>query len=311
MSDTPADQIRRAHADGAVGIDHGWKIRLAKMMKNTPLSPSLLEAVQSLRHLLSDDDFEVLEAVIQGKCEEWTLALFRLPASYRLDFAVAIHVYTMEDPALYKIINNAMHNPSRRSAGSAGGVSSELNACMPFIKYLDTALELLPPEYIVTGIKVRRGVKWVYPSPENHDPEKHFKPSHRIMWYDFKSTSRVLEVMTRPQFCGVGAGPRSLFVILVDQAYDISDFSFFQGINSEHEVLFRPLSEFEIRESTQQIIDPFETSDLSRSGFPDTINLIQIPRSPAPPTPLLATTATACGHDRGAAAGIQSGGSQQ
>jgi len=65
----------------------------------------------------------------QGKCEEWTLALFRLPSSYRLDFAVCIYVYTMEDPALYKIINNAMHNPARRSAGSVGGVSSELGAC--------------------------------------------------------------------------------------------------------------------------------------------------------------------------------------
>jgi len=65
----------------------------------------------------------------QGKCEEWTLALFRLPSSYRLDFAVFIHVYTMEAPAVYKIINNAMHNPARRSAGSVGGVSSELGAC--------------------------------------------------------------------------------------------------------------------------------------------------------------------------------------
>jgi len=65
----------------------------------------------------------------QGKCEEWTLALFKLPSSYRLDFAVCIHVYTMEEPAVYKIINNAMHNPAHRSAGSVGGVSSELGAC--------------------------------------------------------------------------------------------------------------------------------------------------------------------------------------
>lgn len=68
MSDTLEDQIRRAYADGAVGIDYGWKTKLAKMMKNAPLSPSLLEAVQSLRHLLSEDDFEVLEAVIQVLC---------------------------------------------------------------------------------------------------------------------------------------------------------------------------------------------------------------------------------------------------
>ena len=65
MIETMEDRMRRAHADGAVGIDHGWKTKLGKLMQSTPLSPSLLEAVKSLRHLLCDDDFEVLEAVIQ------------------------------------------------------------------------------------------------------------------------------------------------------------------------------------------------------------------------------------------------------
>jgi len=54
-----------AQDDGAVGIDHGWKTKLGRLMNSTLLSPSLLEAVKSLRRLLGDDDFEVLEAVIQ------------------------------------------------------------------------------------------------------------------------------------------------------------------------------------------------------------------------------------------------------
>jgi len=64
-SKTQEKRITMAQADGAVGIDHGWKTKLGKLMKSTLLSPSLLEAVKSLRHLLGDDDFEVLEAVIQ------------------------------------------------------------------------------------------------------------------------------------------------------------------------------------------------------------------------------------------------------
>ena len=63
--ETQEERIRSAHADGAVGIDYGWKTKLGKLMKSTPLSPSLVEAVKSLRNLLCDDDFEVLEAVIQ------------------------------------------------------------------------------------------------------------------------------------------------------------------------------------------------------------------------------------------------------
>ena len=96
------------------------------------------------------------------------------------------------------------------------------------------------------------------------------------MWYEFKSTSNEQHVMTREHFCGVRAGPRTVFVIEVFCGYWIEKFSAFQGLQSEFEVLLPPLSEFEVVGVVKQIIDPKETSSLEKSGFPDVIQLKQI-----------------------------------
>ena len=96
------------------------------------------------------------------------------------------------------------------------------------------------------------------------------------MWYEFKSTSKEQHVMTRDHFCGVRAGPRTIFVIELFFGYWIEKFSAFQGVRSEHEVLLPPLSEFEVVSVVKQIIDPKETSSLEKSGFPDVIQLKQV-----------------------------------
>ena len=80
---------------------------------------------------------------------------------------------------------------------SAYSINPRLVACLPFIKYLISACKSLPAEYIYTG-KVRRGVKYVYPSLDHHDPEAHFQMGKMLMWFEFKSTSKRQEVMTRP-----------------------------------------------------------------------------------------------------------------
>ena len=91
----------------------------------------------------------------------------------------------------------------------------------------------------------RQGVKWVYPSPDNHDPESYFKVGAILLWctptypntharvrahthgrcetspngtrnttwrahtirYEFKSSSTKIEVMSRELFCGHRPGP--------------------------------------------------------------------------------------------------------
>ena len=267
-----------AASNGSARIDHAWKRKLRREIDQTPLALTLEEAVRPLERF-PEIDMEILLGVIEDQRREWKDELysptgFDLPRSYRLDLAVAINVYTMNDPPVFVIINREMFNPDRRKSGS-GEISGALRACLPFIKFLEEALKALPDAYIFKG-EVRRGVKWVYPSPNNHNPTAHFGIGKTLMWYEFKSTSKEQHVMTREHFCGVRAGPRTIFVIEVFCGYWIEKFSAFQGLQSEFEVLLPPLSEFEVVGVVKQIIDPKETSSLEKSGFPDVIQLKQI-----------------------------------
>ena len=275
-------------SDGSVVIDQLWKRRLQKVIADEPIAVSLKEAVRSLPGVGYDD----LEAIVDGQNEAWGDELhlpqgrFRLPISYPVDYAIAIHVYTLEDPCVYAVVNRAMFNPSRRAPGGSSHISDELRACLPYIKFLDAALAALPAEYVFRG-KVRRGVKWVFPRPESHDPEAYFTPGAKLCWYEFKSASRRQELMTREHFCGIDAGPRTIFAVQACRAYDVARFSFYQGEHSEYEVLFRPLSLFKVVHSQKNIIDPRKKEELEdsgyhgmraieRSGFPDAISLEQL-----------------------------------
>jgi hypothetical protein len=294
----PTVSADAASSDGFVGIDAVWKRRLTCAISETPLEQSLLDALRPLVGLLEGIDMADLEAVIEDKRAEWRNELYsdggsyQLPRTYLLDFAIAIHLYTLSDPAVHKVINRAMFNPQRRGAaaaaaaaaavGGAGRVSAELTACLPFIKFLDAALEALPAAYVFKG-RVCRGVQWCYPSPARHDPEGYFATGKMVMWYEFKSTSTSMEVMTRDHFCGMRPGPRTIFTIDACRAYSIEKFSIFQGMEKEYEVLFRPLSQFRVVHATKMIIDAAERSSLERSGFPDNVSLVQIDEAPTPP----------------------------
>ena len=91
----PADQ---AGADGTVHVDTMWKRKVMKLMKETPLASSLLDAVRPLVALLGGAvELENFEEIINDKRREWgellyTDAGFGLPRSYPLDFAIAIYV---------------------------------------------------------------------------------------------------------------------------------------------------------------------------------------------------------------------------
>jgi hypothetical protein len=274
----PADSCA---SDGAVGLDHRWMKTLQTEIKNTPLAASLFEAIQGLRELGGIVDVDLLEEIVEGKREEWQDVLytpaggFNLPPSYRPDFAVAIYVYTLNDPAVYAAVNREMFNNGRRKPGAFSGISDSLRACLQYIKYLEAALEALPDSYIFQG-EVRRGTKWVYPSPSKHDPVAHFPEGHKIMWYEFKSTSTQQEVMMREHFCGVHAGPRTIFTVKATRAYAIHKFSYFQGIDSEHEVLFRPFAKFKVLHAQKNIVDAKELVSTQKSGFPDAVLLQQV-----------------------------------
>ena len=275
-------------SDGSIVVDHVWLRQLQRALDETECPASLEDALRPLTARFPDEiDAGDLQAAVHGQREIWRDVLysaaggFDMPRSYLLDWAVAIYVYTLADPKVFKIVNREMFNSDRRKPGMSGGVSDGLRACLPYIRFLVHALKALPEKYVFRG-EVRRGVKHAYPSPEDHDPVRHFSVGKRLAWYEFKSTSKKAAVMTRDHFCGVDAGPRTTFIIDVICGYDISMFSFFQGTESEYEVLLLPMSQFEVVSVVKNIIDPKETVCIRRSGFPDTVHLRQVDSGHAP-----------------------------
>jgi hypothetical protein len=196
-------------------------------------------------------------------------------------YAAAIHAYTLDghDINIYKKINAAMNNPGRT-------ISEELCACLPFIKLLDTALLEAAQRWGYHIGEVLRGVKYAYPkpTPAQHDVKKHFPKGRTFYWYFFVSSALDHEVMYKPDFCG-HRGPRTIFYITSCEGVSIRKFSKFP---KEEEVLFRPLSLFEVERSTQMLTgkDLRDTDDepLSNTepgfkpGFPDTVYVTQLPR---------------------------------
>jgi hypothetical protein len=279
-----------AAANGASGVDHLWRRRLQAAIDETERAASLEDALRPLvARFAGEIDAGDLQAIVDGQRAAWRHVLysedggFNLPPEYLLDHALAIYVYTLGEPAVFRVVNREMFNPARRKPGAgaggggARGVSDGLRACLPYIRFLTDALEALPERFVFRG-QVRRGVKYAFPSPERHNPVGYFAVGRRLMWYEFKSTSECQEVMTRDHFCGVAAGPRTIFIIDVCYGFAISVFSFYQGVESEFEVLLLPLSEFVVVHAARNIIDATETARLERSGFPDTVHLRQVGR---------------------------------
>ena len=173
-------------ADGQVRTDHMWARQLQKLIRSTPLAATALEA---LRPLAAFADFSIdwddLKFVVEAQEQDWRdegkLGRLGLAADF-MRFALAIHVYTLEAPAIYRVINRVMFDPARRLKGAAPGndLSPALRACAPYIKLLDEALTRLPAAFVFRWC-VQPGVKWVHPDPEAHDPEGHVTPGTKLI----------------------------------------------------------------------------------------------------------------------------------
>jgi len=157
---------------------------------------------------------------------------------YDVEKAAGINIFTKENPPWYWIMSTAFNDAKSRSAG---GVSDEVLACLPYSKFLLDALEHLPSQFQYQGSCVR-GVNWVYPSPLKHDPEGHFPNGGPTVMYSWKSFSTdVRMVQNEEAFCGRW-GCRTMFKIESGMtSYKISDFSDFEG---ENECLVPILSRF-------------------------------------------------------------------
>jgi hypothetical protein len=135
-----------------------------KALKETPLAASLMEAIQDMRDPDGKVDVDLLEDIVKGKREERVDFIqgvggldlqpgsgFNLPASYRLDSAIAIYVHTLNEPPVYAVVNGEIFNTGRRKPG--------LRACLPYIKFLDAALDALPDCYVFQGAHTQTHTK--------------------------------------------------------------------------------------------------------------------------------------------------------
>jgi hypothetical protein len=142
--------------DGQVRADHAWARRLRRAIADEPLAGSLIAACTSLASV--GIDIDLLEEIFRRQERDWRrqrkLEGLGLPDSF-MNFALAIYVYTLTFPAVYTAVNRAMHTPERYAGQD---LSPELQACLPYIRFLDTALERLPEAFIFRG-RVHRGVR--------------------------------------------------------------------------------------------------------------------------------------------------------
>ena len=264
--------LRPGEESQQLGDDAAFAFRFKKALQQEPLAASVLDSLRPLAkaHGL---DMEELEFIIEVRVPTLRATLEAEGiASFSMDCAVAIYLYTIDQPKIYKFVNTACHAPDRDVG--PGGLSPRLRACMPYIKFLDTSLERLPPKYLFKG-RLNRGVKRAFPTPEAHDPVAHFPKGKQFFWYEFKSAAREFKVMYQESFCGE-SGPRTIFIIDACESYMIESFSHYP---QEAEALFRPLSQFEVTFAQKKLREQDLLPDAVVGGFPDEVHLKQMVQS--------------------------------
>ena len=267
-------------SDGAGLTDGGaaWAIMLEEHLRKTPLAPSVLEALVPMTKLtfeLSQPhgttvlDLDFVRQLVERKREE-IAAFLRAEgcADYPVDFGVAICLYTLEEPPIYQMLNQPLRSPTR--AQGPGGMSMALRGTLPMTKYLDTALEEAPAKFQFTG-RCHRGVKYVYPSPDDHDPERHFPIGKELTWHQFNSASQDFKTMYMHNFCG-DRGPRTIFNVDGVRGVSIAGFSEFAN---ENEILFRPGTRLKVARAQNKLL-AHHLDKTCTEGFPDEIDLVPI-----------------------------------
>jgi hypothetical protein len=256
-------------------LDTGCKMMqlIRDKLQDTPVCSSVEQAVMALPGQLSSR----LLLMLKAKRLDMVRKLNQHPQlrSYSVDFALAIWMWSLEDPAVFRCCNE--NGPARKE----GKVTQAFNQCLPFMRYLDFALLQLPAGFRFSGL-CHRGVQYVFPSSKDHNPEKHFRMNTAMHFFEFSAASTDASVMSSDAFCGHDIfTPRTVYDIHATEAFKISVFSEFGS--EESEVLFRPLSKFEVIHAAKKC-DPTCTIDPT-GGFPDAVVLRQVSSSWSPPPP--------------------------
>ena len=253
-----------------------WLFAFTKAMNETPVAPSLGEAIKGLDKVGIDlDEFAF---ILENERDNMAAKLkFKGLEAVEIDHALSIYGYTLDNPSVYKAINSAMFSPDRKTP--EGKLGARFLACLPFIRFLDFALLSLPEKLRFRGT-VYRGIKHAFPSPQNHKPEDYFFVGRTFNWFEFKSASKLASTMYHDNFCGL-TGPRTIFILDAILAYDITSMSAFG--EAEAEVILRPGTKVRVV-SCAKLNDPLCRND-PNGGFPDNVCLQQLTGGHEYPTP--------------------------
>jgi hypothetical protein len=252
----------KGEESGELGIDIAWVMELKHALDAEPPAKNVEEALWCLHGLPTGvgsgvlDAEMLLEMVLIHRMNLLDIINKKgLAGKVSADYAIAIWLYTLEFPSVYRAINAAMFCKHRRSA--AGGISEHLKQAMPFIRYLNHALTSLPEEFHFKG-RCFRGIRHVFPSPEEHDVAKHFVGKTSVFFYEFKSATQDKKLMFEDRYCG-RRGARTIIEIDAVRGYKIDLFSHYG--EQEKEVLFPPFSRFNFVTCSQNC-HPNGTDDL-------------------------------------------------
>ena len=81
-------------------------------------------------------------------------------------------------------------------------------------------------------------------------------------------------MMSKADFCGHEPGPRTIFTLTSKTGVKIKEFS---AIQSEGEVLFRPMTMLRVKDAETMIINPkYKGGDVTQSGHPDRVGLEEL-----------------------------------
>ncbi|CAE8679632.1 unnamed protein product [Polarella glacialis] len=278
-----ATKARSDAEEAEVGENILWHRKLIKLMKDTEVPTTVEQALLAMLPLLRDAH-DLDEADVRAISADYVRAMTTklrsgcVPDADKInpEKAAAIYVYTLEEPSIYSICSRAFASPVRLQGGK---VSEAVMQCLPFCMLLHDSLKHLPPSYHYKG-DVYRGVKWSFPTLEEHSPEafdKYFYEGKEFRWFEAKSTSWDQKSMTHPQFCGF-VGARTIFKIQVSLGYVIHHFSAF-GVE-ERKVLLPMLTQLVVKTATVGMtINKAHVQDRESKhhvGFPDTVVVKQI-----------------------------------
>ncbi|CAE8615186.1 unnamed protein product [Polarella glacialis] len=219
---------RSAAEESEVGEASGWYRALRMAFEDTEVPTTLEAALLSMQPLLQEElDAEGIVEIAEGCVDRMRRKLPSVPHGDSIDVqkAAAINAYTLNEPAIHKYCTAAF-TASDRLRGRRP--SAKVLQCMPFYVLLDAALRHLPEYYRYKG-RVYRGMKWCFPTPQDHSPEvlcDYFYEGRKVIWFVPKSTSQDLRVMETEDFCGL-VGARTIFHVQASLGFNIERFSAF------------------------------------------------------------------------------------